>query len=97
MQIFSLEGAMAGLLIAPVLVCWAERLLHWEFLRLWCDWGSWCELVAGWLVEGWLVGASAVRLGASLRLAAYVCHREATKARRVRGGVRAVGGRAAPL
>jgi hypothetical protein len=48
------------------------------------------------LVEGRLVGAGAVRLGASLRLAAYVFHREATKARRVRGGVRAVG-RAAPL
>ena len=49
------------------------------------------------LVEGRLVGPSAVRLGASLRLAAYVFHREATKARRVRGGVRAVGGQAAPL
>jgi hypothetical protein len=48
------------------------------------------------LVEGRLVGAGAVRLGASLRLAAYVFHREATKARRVWGGVRAVG-RAAPL
>ena len=48
------------------------------------------------LVEGRLVGAGAVRLGASLCLAAYVFHREATKARRVRGGVRAVG-RVAPL
>jgi hypothetical protein len=38
------------------------------------------------LVEGRLVGASAVQLGASLRLAAYVLHREAVKARRVRGG-----------
>jgi hypothetical protein len=38
------------------------------------------------LVEGRLVGASAVQLGASLRLAAYVFHREAVKARRVRGG-----------
>jgi hypothetical protein len=50
------------------------------------------------LVEGRLVGASAVQLGASLRLAAYVFHREAVKARRVRGGgVRTVEGQAAPL
>jgi hypothetical protein len=49
------------------------------------------------LVEGRLVGASAVQLGASLRLAAYVFHREAVKARRVRRGVRAAEGQAAPL
>jgi hypothetical protein len=56
------------------------------------------------LVEGRLVGASAVRLGASLHLAAYVFHREATKARRVRGagargrcGRRRWPGAAAPL
>jgi hypothetical protein len=36
------------------------------------------------LVEGRMMSASAVQLGASLRLAAYVFHREAVKARRVR-------------
>jgi hypothetical protein len=35
-----------------------------------------------------LVGAGAVQLGGALRLAAYVFHRVAVKARRVRGGVR---------
>jgi hypothetical protein len=37
------------------------------------------------LVEGRLVGADAVQLGGALRLAAYVFHREAVKARRVWG------------
>jgi hypothetical protein len=36
------------------------------------------------LVEGRMMSASAVQLGASLRLAASVFHREAVKARRVR-------------
>jgi hypothetical protein len=45
-----------------------------------------------WLVEGRLVGGYAVQLGGGLRLAAYVFHREAVKARRVRGCVRAAPG-----
>jgi hypothetical protein len=50
------------------------------------------------LVEGRLVGASAVQLGGGLCLATYVFHQEAVKARRVRGVcVCAVGGSAAPL
>jgi hypothetical protein len=44
------------------------------------------------LVEGRLVGANAVQFGGGLRLAAFVFHREAVKARRMRGG----GVRAAP-
>jgi hypothetical protein len=57
-----------------------------------------CTLIRRWWRGGWGVGSSAVQLGASLRLAAYVFQREAVKARRVRGGgVRAAEGQAAPL